>query len=134
MKRSSYIFAIVMTAIMFIANVYASEPAVSNNKKTNLAETNLLEGLNSGNEGLQISAAYYLGEMKSEKAVIPLMKFLHTSQSENARIIAALSLYKIGNAKGLYAVKENSKFDESDKVRRLCENFYITHKLEKKKN
>jgi hypothetical protein len=53
-------------------------------------EDNYLVGLNSDVPGLQVSCAYFLGEMKSERAVIPLMKML---RDENAmpgqRLMAA---------------------------------------------
>ena len=40
------------------------------------AEANLLVALQSDNRGLSESAAYMLGELKSSKAIIPLMKML----------------------------------------------------------
>ena len=37
-------------------------------------EDNLIVGVLSDNLGLRISSAYFLGEIKSEKAIIPLLK------------------------------------------------------------
>lgn len=90
-------------------------------------ELNLLNGINSENEGLQSSSAFYLGEMKSSKAVIPLLKTLHEGESEAVRIMAALSLIKIGDARGVYAVKRASEFDGSERVRNLCKGFYAAY-------
>lgn len=42
--------------------------------------------------------------MKSEKAVFPLMKLLRERKTLEERIIAALSLVKIGNTQGVYLV------------------------------
>lgn len=92
-------------------------------------EQNLLEGVNSDNIGLKISAAYFLGEMKSEKAVLPLMKMLRSEECEGARLMAALSLVKIGNEKGLYMLKRESEFNDYQRVRSMCAQFYKAHKF-----
>ena len=94
--------------------------------KTNV-EASLLQGVESNNEGLLVSAVQKLGDFKSDKAVIPLMKVLRSSQNESARISAALSLIKIGDSRGVYAVKQASKFDESSRVRELCAKFYANY-------
>jgi hypothetical protein len=88
-------------------------------------EVNLLIALNSDNYGLKSSAAQILGDIKSEKAVLPLMKILKSSSDENLRIVAALSLYKIQNPRGMFAVRQAIRFDESKRVRMLCRNFYL---------
>lgn len=94
-------------------------------------ETNLLEGLTSNNLGLRVSAAYYLGEYKSERAVLPLLKMLHNEKEEGARIQAALALIKIGNEKGVFMVKQASRFDESARVRNMCARFYNAYQNNK---
>jgi len=88
------------------------------------AVESLIMGVNSDNFGLRTSAAYMLGELKCEKGVIPLMRMLKSEEREDARIVAALALLKIGNAKGIFAIKQAIKFDDSERVRRLCANFY----------
>jgi hypothetical protein len=90
-------------------------------------EDNLLVGVNSENYGLRTSAAYFLGSIQSEKALIPLLKMLKEGQTEEERILAALSLTKINSERGLFAVKRAAKFDDSERVQRLCKNFYLTH-------
>ena len=62
-------------------------------------EDNLLVGISSENKGLRLSAAYFLGEIQSEKAIIPLMAILHDSDESCARQVAALALYKINSVK-----------------------------------
>jgi HEAT repeat protein len=88
---------------------------------------NLLEGLKSDNLGLRISCAYFLGERKSSEAVIPLMSVLRNDKNAEARIMAALSLYKIGSEKGIYAVKGAAEFEEDNTVKKMCETFYKMH-------
>ncbi|MCK9426877.1 MAG: HEAT repeat domain-containing protein [Ignavibacteriaceae bacterium] len=87
---------------------------------------NLISALDSKNEGLMQSAAYYLGEYKCENAVIPLMKLLHSDCCEGLRVMAALSLTKIGTEKSLFAVRQSSIFDHSDFVRKFCLHFYLS--------
>jgi hypothetical protein len=85
---------------------------------------NLLEGINSDNIGLKVSCIYYLGERKADKAVIPLMGILKSKASDDIRIVAALSLFKIGDGRGIYAIKQRREFDESEQVKRMCDIFY----------
>lgn len=88
------------------------------------AEANLLTALASDNAGLRESAAYMLGEIGSTKAVIPLMSMLRDSDTESARIVAALALTRIGDARGVYAVQRAAQFDESRHVQALCAWFH----------
>jgi len=125
MKAIHKIFLVLITSVILSSSVFASEP-VSTKSILSVAtiENNLMNGLSSDNLGLRLSSAYYLGEYKSEKAVLPLIKMLHSEKEESARIQAALSLVKIGNAKGIFMVKQAAKFDDSQRVRNLCNKFY----------
>jgi len=125
MKAIYKIFVVFITTVVLSSSVFASGP-INSKSNVNLAviENNLMSGLTSDNFGLRMSSAYYLGEYKTEKAVIPLIKMLHSEKEESARIQAALSLIKIGNAKGIFMVKQAAKFDESQRVRNLCNKFY----------
>ena len=94
-------------------------------------ELNRLIGLASDNEGLRVSCAFNLGEMKSDNAVIPLMKLLREGQTFEERVIAALSLVKIGDSKGVFLVSRLAKFSDNEKIRRMCERFYSGYIYEK---
>ena len=96
-----------------------------------LAIQNLLIGLDSDNIGLTSSSAFHLGELNSTEAVIPLMKMLRNAEQEELRISAALALFKIGDARGIYAVKRAIIFDESERVSNMCEKFYNAFSYEK---
>lgn len=99
---------------------------------TNESIENYLEGLKSDNLGLKTSSAYFLGEYCCEKSVIPLLQVLKSDSREEARIAAALALYKIDDARGLFAVKQAVKFDDSERVKRICSLLYkaYTHPVE----
>ena len=118
--------ALLLLVLLTITSLgLAAEPA----KETRLLNKeivveNYLIGLESENKGLMSSSAFYLGELKSQEAVIPLMKILKNSDEEELRIAAALSLLKIGEARGIYAIKRAIKFDESKRVRDICSKFY----------
>jgi len=114
--------------ITFSLSTFANTPI--SEEKYRQIEENLLLGMNSSNTGLQISCAYFLGEMKSDRALIPLLKMLKSGVTVEERLIAALSLAKIRSEKGMFAVKQRIKFDESKRVQRLCRIFYNNYKFE----
>ncbi len=113
-----FIFCFISTSTLS-ANENPVKPAV---KKVN-TELTLLEGLKTDNDGVKSGSAYMLGELKSDAAVIPLMSLLHNDNNVRIRVAAALALVKIGDSRGLFAVKKASEFDESEYVRTLCRNF-----------
>ena len=130
MKSSATL--ILLLFFVFAAFSIAAEPVKE--KRTinrDLAIQNLLIGLDSDNAGLTTSSAYYLGELSSTEAVIPLMKMLRNSEQEELRISAALALLKIGDARGIYAIKRAIVFDESKRVNDMCEKFYNAYLYDK---
>ena len=95
----------------------------STNTEEDIIE-NLLVGLKTGNLGLKASCAYYLGERKADKAVIPLMGILKSDKKDELRIMAALSLFKIGDGRGIHAIQQRAKFEDEGQVKRMCDIFY----------
>jgi HEAT repeat protein len=129
MKRIVILFAAVI--LLFPGSVLADNPPSSTEKMKNaVVEENLLVGLESGNAGLQVSCAYFLGEIQSDKAVIPLMRILHNEKDDRVRVAVALALMKIGDGRGIKAIKYAVQYDESEYVRNFCKKFYCycTHK------
>jgi len=113
--------------LILLALIFAFTSAVfasSDKKKTEAVEDNLIAGLQSDNLGLKTSAAYYLGEYKSSKSVIALLKVLKNGETEEERISAAVALSKINTELARFAVKRRAKFDDSERVRNLCQRFY----------
>jgi HEAT repeat protein len=124
MNRSAITFLGVILFFFVITTYGFDKSSIQNTETKEAAITNLMIGLHSNNFGLRTSCAYMLGEIRAEQAVIPLMKMLRTEKNEDARIVAALSLYKINDSRGIFAVKQAIKFDDSERVRKLCFNFY----------
>jgi HEAT repeat protein len=132
MKTLKVLSIVLVSVLLLSSTAIASQeldPVVKAKYKT--IEANLLVGLKSDNEGLRISCAYYLGEMKSEKAVVDLLQILRDDDCYAARIVAALSLIKIDNEQSVYMVKRTSLFNDFDGVRKMSEKFYLSHLLKK---
>ena len=123
MKRSILLFAVSLI-LLFSFQILPQETADQNSRQMETCFETLKLGLNSNNLGLQAGCAYMVGEVNCQRSVICLLKILHNSPSEELRILAALSLYKIGDSRGIFAIKQAIKFDESRRVQRICETFY----------
>jgi len=118
MKKLVILFAI---ALMTISTYAEKNPVASlEGAKKEKTVKNLLLALKSDNTGLQSSAAYYLGEMESTEAVLPLMTILNSNNNEGSRVMAALSLVKIGDERGIQLVRYYSNNDSSSYVKRMC--------------
>jgi hypothetical protein len=128
MKSKLTIAIVVLAALLFTNFSYAEVNKTESKANTyEVIEQNRLIGLASDNEGLRISCAFNLGEMKSEKAVIPLIKLLRDGTSEEERIIAALSLIKIGDPRGAFFVGRTAKYCDCEKLRYFCTKFYQSY-------
>jgi HEAT repeat protein len=125
MKLCNILLTTFLLFLFLLTSVYPQD-TIKVLKKLNeeSIDQNYLEGLKSENLGLKISASYYLGERKSSEAVIPLMKILKSDKSPEARVTAALSLYKIGDERGIYAIKQAVEFDSNEWVKKMCKIFY----------
>jgi hypothetical protein len=122
----SVFFVIVVSSSMF---AQADKEATTTPTKYERIESNYLTGLNSDNHGLEVSSAYFLGEMKSEKAVIPLMKKFRNEKDEGAKLVYAWSLLKIGNSRGVFLVKRETELGDCDAIRSMLQYLYNDHSL-----
>lgn len=125
MKMFRIFLAVFISFILLGSTSFAAKNIDS--RVTDKVMENLLEGINSDNLGLKLSATYYLGEYACCKAVIPLLKILKSDTREEARIAAALALFKINDDRGIFAVKQAIRFDNSERVKKLCALFYGEH-------
>lgn len=118
----------ILIILLFTISAFGNQaPANTQLKNRDTVVKSLLIGINSDNYGLRTSSAYVIGELNLSEAVIPLMRMLRNETNEEARIMAALSLYKIGDARGIFAVKQAIRFDESPRVRKMCERIYYSY-------
>ena len=124
MKSSAITFIGIILFFFAVSSYGFNKSSLSNMETREAAITNLLIGIQSENFGLRTGSAFMLGELRADGAVIPLMKMLRNEKNEDARIVAALALYKINDSRGVFAVKQAIKFDDSERVRKMCTNFY----------
>jgi len=131
MKKLVTLF--VAAIFLFSSSVlFAGNKSIGNkNVSYEQIETTLLVGLNSDNFGLKVSSAYMLGEIKSESAVNKLTLLLRESDNEKVRLVAALSLLKIGTERSIFMVKQSRRFNESKNVRDLCTHLYNSYLYQK---
>ena len=119
-------FLMMLLAVLFLSKDLFSQPVpiLANQLNEKQISENLLIGMQSCNKGLCASCTYLMGEFCCKQGVIPLLTLLHNAKCEEIRILAALSLCKIGDARGVFAVKRSAVFDESPRVKKLCYLFY----------
>jgi len=125
MKAKVFSSLLILSFFLFTGFSFAEVNKTTSNANTyETIELNRLIGLSSDNDGLRVSCAFNLGEMKSQKSVIQLMHLLREGKTLEERVIAALSLVKIGDKQGVYLVSRLAKFSDCEKTRRMCEKFY----------
>jgi hypothetical protein len=123
MVRAGCVLLVIVLAVGLVPSASGQVEGKPGDRRCD-AIPNLLIAIQSDNDGLRESAAYYLGEYRCPNAVLPLMAMLKNSEREATRIVAALALCRIGEARGVYAVKQAVKFDTSEKVRMLAAFYY----------
>ena len=133
MKHFTRILALTLLLLLLSSTTFAGNSKSEVDVKESTIAS-LLEGLTSDNMYLKSSCAYMLGELKVTEAIIPLMRILHNDINEELRISAALALYKIGTPMSIYAVKQAGRFDESERVNKLAQNFYAEYLRQKFNN
>jgi len=121
MKNAITILLIILLTFGATDSIAKPETAVKVSQNT---IESLMNGLSSENLGLKSSSAYMIGELQLSEAVIPLMRILHQDENAEIRIAAALALYKIGSPIAIHAVKQAIRFDDSERVSKLCTSFY----------
>ena len=56
-----------------------------------------------------------------------IIGMLREAEDDRARIVAAISLIKIGSERSTFVVKQGIQFNGSEKVRRMCNHLYHAH-------
>jgi len=79
----------------------------------------LIKSLEDENIGIRTSAAVLLGDRKVVDAVKPLVNMLENEKDYSARIVAAISLYKIGDDSIIPILEKQIKKDKNKTVRHV---------------
>jgi HEAT repeat protein len=97
---------------------------ITNNK---YALQNLLDGIQSDNNGVKRTSIYYVGKYRIKEAgSVLLNQLLHESNPSN-RILIALVLYELGSEEGLLEIKKLAKSDTDENVRRMSTHIYYEY-------
>ena len=121
-------FVVAITTVSFAQ----ADKEISTPSKYEAIEANYLTGINSDNQGLKVSSAYFLGNMKSIRAVIPLMKMFRNEKNNGAKLVAAWSLLKIGDSRGVFLVKRESELGNCDSINCMLHQLYEDYCLKTK--
>lgn len=121
MKRIAVVAVIATLALVLVPCAGGAELTKEQYAR---AEQNLLDALASDNIGLRQSAAFMLGELKSKRAVIPLMRMMHEADNDRCQCVAALALCRIGDPIGVYAVKREAQLNKDQLMRCRAAWFY----------
>ncbi|MEJ2613525.1 MAG: hypothetical protein P8Z35_01055 [Ignavibacteriaceae bacterium] len=121
-------FVVAITTVSFAQ----ADKEISTPSKYEAIEANYLAGINSDNQGLKVSSAYFLGNMKSSRAVIPLMKMFRNEKNNGAKLVAAWSLLKIGDSRGVFLVKRESELGNCDGINCMLHQLYEDYCLKTK--
>lgn len=70
---------------------------------------------------------YQLGEMEAAEATDKLIEVFETADHQGLRVMAALSLAKIGDEAGLDVVKRAAFNDANDYVKKMCGVIYVAN-------
>lgn len=119
MKNLRLSFVVLFVLFLF-STALPESPIKSSTKLSENSINAILNGINSDNYGLRTSAAFVAGEVKCDKAVLPLLAMLKSDTSNKARIVAAVSLYKLGDSRGMYIIKKLAKNEDCTELRKVC--------------
>ena len=109
---------IIICMVLFCSNLFADS---TEKKLTESDVNNLIRCIESENTGVRFWGVFFAGEYNVREAVLPLIKILQQNNDEYIREIAVHSLYRIGDIRGLLAIREAAKYDNSDDVKKLCD-------------
>lgn len=114
---------LLLAAVTFIANTAIAQETTQNtfNKR---AIDNLNAGIMSDNSGLRKSSIYFAGKYRVTESVDALVTQLNKIEDPGTKVLIALSLYLIGEQKGLDAVYNLALRDNDSYVRRMCNAIY----------
>ena len=116
-------------SILFVATIgelTAQTNSISIKDITNdkYALDNLLDGINSENDGVKRSSIYFAGHYRIAEAEEALIEQLKKELNPSNRILIALVLYELVSEDGLLEVKKLASNDDNQRVRRMSTHIY----------
>lgn len=125
MKKFYLSAAILLTLVSFSVSSFGKDKDDSAVQFDNNTVQNFIMGINSGNQGLCESSIYYAGYYKIKGTVEALVNVLNdNSKNPVLRTLAAVSLYRIGDVRGIRAIRDVVQFDKIESVKTICSKLY----------
>jgi len=115
---------VILLVIALNANVGLKAQSNKYKNVTEYSLQSLNQGIQSDNQGLRKSAIYLAGIYRIDEAVETLTEQLSKEKVPGIKVLIALSLYNIGNPAGMEAVKELSRVDNDNEVKRMSTALY----------
>ncbi len=123
MKTAATMLIVLLVVVMTMGpEVKAQSSNYKNITKNSIAT--LKDGIHSENQGVRKSSIYMAGLYKINEAVDALIEELKSEKDANTKVLIALSLYNIGDPKGMEAVKYLSQNDQDARVKRMSTALY----------
>ncbi len=129
MKKLYVLTAVILTMVFsFTANSFGERKDNPSNDFDGKIVQNFIMGINSENLGLCKSSIYYAGYYKITGTVEALINVLNdNSRKPCLRILAAVSLYRIGDMRGIRAIRDVVQFDKIKSVKSKCSEIYNSY-------
>jgi hypothetical protein len=119
---------LVLSVLTFTTNSKAQFYHVSEEAlEHKIVHLNPVEGLKSADPLIRFDSAYILGETKEKSADIALMKAMREDVDYSVRIVAALSLIKMGSPVGVHLVKRIAQLSDCPKTCKILNKFYNSY-------
>ena len=107
----------IIVFLLFPAIIFSQSPR---NQLSEKDIDNLILCIESENDGIRSWGVFFAGKYQVQETVIPLLIVLHEDDNVAIRKLAVHSLFRIGDNRGIFAIKGSARFDESEAVRKLC--------------
>lgn len=108
-----------LVALLLLVNfTYANADFTGGIKKNAIAS--LVTGIKSDNMGLKRNCIYFAGKYKVAEAMDALIVELEKTEDTKLKVLISLSLYMIGEEKGIDAVYKLANKDDDNYVKRMA--------------
>lgn len=109
-----------VVAVLFAVNMFGQTNVEQKLAKHPSAVLDLVNGIKSENDGLRRTSIYLAGKYQLEQTVDVLIMQMGNEKIPSNRILIALSLFRIGEERGMNLILRTALSDIDPEVRRIC--------------
>lgn len=109
-----------VVAVLFAVNMFGQTNVEQKLAKHPSAVLDLVNGIKSENDGLRRTSIYLAGKYQLEQTVDVLIMQMGNEKIPSNRILIALSLFRIGEERGMNLILQTALSDIDPEVRRIC--------------